>query len=68
MCGCAGFWPVDTREVEADVVKAIMGMFLFCFILFFLCTDWSVLLWVCCIAFNLYMNVIRLQRTEHLEK
>ncbi|XP_065185677.1 cyclic AMP receptor-like protein A isoform X2 [Sycon ciliatum] len=30
--------------------------------------DWAVLLWVCCIAFNLFMNVIRLRRTENFEK
>ena len=30
--------------------------------------DWSVLMWVTCITFNLYLNVIKHQRTDHLEK
>ena len=30
--------------------------------------DWTVLMWVSCITFNLYQNVILRKRTDHLEK
>jgi hypothetical protein len=29
--------------------------------------DWSVLLWVCCITFNLYWTVLKLKKTNRLE-
>ena len=30
--------------------------------------DWTVLMWVSCITFNLFLNVVRHQRTNNLEK
>lgn len=30
--------------------------------------DWTVLMWVSCLTFNLYFNVIKQRRTEHFEK
>ena len=31
-------------------------------------TDWTVLLWVCCITFNLYWNVVRMKPSEQFER
>ncbi|KAI0217313.1 hypothetical protein LSAT2_030832 [Lamellibrachia satsuma] len=30
--------------------------------------DWTVLLWVCCITFNLYWNVVRMKPSEQFER